>query len=541
MLHRRDWFRLGAGAAALSVVGVGCNGGARSGVTPGMAPAGPVPGGHLDELSIAELGKRMASGEETAASLVAKYRQRIEQLNAAGPNLRAVLELDPDAPRDAEKLDAERKAGTVRGPLHGIPILVKDNLDTAGRTMTTAGSLALAGAPAPKDSTVVAKLRAAGAVILGKTNLSEWANIRGNPSTSGWSARGGQCKNPYVLDRSPCGSSSGSGAAVATSMCAAAIGTETDGSIVCPAAFMSHVGLKPTVGLVSRAGIVPISASQDTAGPMTRTVADAALVLAAIAGPDPADPVTANAKVEDYAKYLSTDALKGARLGVARKGYFGVNRNVDPLGEAALAALKKAGAVLVDPIDLAAPPELGAAELEVLLYELKAGMETYLATRGDPKLRSLADLVAFNQAHAAEELGLFGQELFEQAAAKGPLTDKAYVDARALCVKLARTEGLDKVMAAHQLDAIVTITGGPAWLVDPVNGDAFVGPSATSLPAVAGTPHITVPAGYVRGLPIGISLWGRAFEDGKLLGYAYAFEQATKHRRQPSFLRTAPG
>ena len=534
MLHRRDWFRVGAGAAALAVVG--CKGGERSALPAG--PAAPVPGSPLDELTIADLGALLASGAETSASLVAKYRARIEALNAAGPNLRAVLELDPDAPREAGKLDAERKAGALRGPLHGIPILVKDNLDTAGKTMTTAGSLALVGAPAPKDATVVAKLRAAGAVILGKTNLSEWANIRGNPSISGWSARGGQCKNPYALDRSPCGSSSGSGAAAAANLCAAAIGTETDGSIICPASNMALVGMKPTVGLVSRAGIIPISTSQDTAGPMARTVTDAAVILTAIAGADPADPATASAKAEDYTRYLSADALKGARIGVPRKGWFGVNRNADPIGEAALVELKKLGAVLVDPIELAPPPELGAAELEVLLYELKAGMEAYLATRGAPELRTLADVIAFNKEHAAEELALFGQELFEQAAAKGPLTDKAYTDARALCLKLAKTDGLDKVMEASQLDAIVTISFGPAGMIDPVNGDSFSGPYSPTVPAVAGYPHITVPGGFARGLPVGISLWGRPFSEGKLLGYAFAFEQATKHRRPPSFARS---
>lgn len=538
MLSRRDWFRLGAGAAALGVL-PGCHGGEKSTLSPGGNPAAPVPGGPLDELSIADLSARMASGAETAASLVAKYRARIEAVNAAGPNLRAVLELDPDAPGEAAKLDAERKAGKLRGPLHGIPILVKDNLDTAGRTMTTAGSLALAGAPAPKDSTVVAKLRAAGAVILGKTNLSEWANMRGSPSISGWSARGGQCRNPYALDRSPCGSSSGSGAAAAASLCAAAIGSETDGSITCPSSNMALVGHKPTVGLVSRAGIIPISASQDTAGPMTRTVAEAAVLLTAIAGPDPADPATANAKPEDYTKYLSVDALKGARIGVPRKGWFGVNRNVDPLAEEALVQLRKLGAVLVDPIEIEASPELNGAELEVLLYELKAGMAAYLATRGDATLKTLDDLVAFNKAHAAEELALFGQESFEKAAAKGPLTDKAYLDARALCLKLAKTDGIDKVMDANKLDAIVTVTFGPAGLIDPINGDAGIGPYSPTVPAVAGYPHITVPAGFVRGLPVGISLWGRAFADGKLLGYAYAFEQATKHRRPPTFARSA--
>jgi amidase len=388
---------------------------------------------------------------------------------------------------------------------------------------TTAGSLALAGTRAAKDAAVVAKLRAAGAVILGKTNLSEWANIRGDRSISGWSARGGQCRNPYATDRSPSGSSSGSGAAAAASLCAAAIGTETDGSITSPASCAALVGLKPTVGLVSRAGIIPISASQDTAGPMARTVMDAAVLLSAIVD-----------KPEDFVKYLSPGALKGARIGVPRKGWFG-SRNVDPVAEAALVALKQLGAVLVDPIELEAPSgPLQLAELEVLLYELKDGMAAYLGARGaDTKVRSLADVIAWNKAHAGEELALFGQELFEQAQAKGPLTDKAYLDARALCVKSSRDEGIDKVMDANKLDAIFAMTNGPAWLIDHVNGDSFAPPYSPPLAAMAGYPHVTVPAGTVQGLPVGMSLFGRANTDGKLLGYAFAYEQATKHRKPP--------
>ncbi len=536
-LDRRDLFRLGV-TAGVTVLVSGCHSTTAPQATVGTGPT-RVPSQDLVEISIVELQKRMASGAETAVGLVAKYRARIEATNESGPKLRSVLELDPEAEATARKLDAERAAGKLRGPLHGIPILVKDNLDTGDKMTTTAGSMALAGTRAKQDSAVVARLRAAGAIILGKTNMSEWANIRGAASTSGWSARGGQCRNPYALDRSPSGSSSGSGSATAASLCAASIGTETDGSITSPASCNSLVGLKPTVGLVSRAGIIPISSTQDTAGPMTRTVSDAAIVLTAIAGPDPADPATGAAKPEDYTTYLDPDALRGARIGVPRAGWFGLNRYMDQIGEAAIAALKKLGAVIVDPIELPQPSELGAAELEVLLYELKATLDAYLRGRGsDAPVHSLADVIAFNDAHAKEELALFGQEHFVKAQAKGPLTDKAYLDALATCRKLSRTDGIDKAMDGNKLDAIFAVTGSPPWLIDPVNGDAF-GPSATTLPAVAGYPHITVPAGQVRGLPMGISFIGRAFTDGKLLGYAYAYEQATKLRTPPPYLPTA--
>ena len=521
MLHRRDLFRLGVGAGALAAVG-GCGAsGGNGGPVKGSTTV--LPSSDLEEATIAGLQQRMGAGKATAVSLVAAYRARIDATNTTGPELRAVIELNPDAEANAAKLDAERKAGTLRGPLHGIPVLVKDNIDTGDKMQTTAGSLALAGTRAEKDAAVVAKLRAAGAVILGKANLSEWANIRGKRSSSGWSARGGQCRNPYAIDRSPSGSSSGSGAATAASLCAAAIGTETDGSITSPASCTALVGMKPTVGLVSRAGIIPISASQDTAGPMARAVADAAALLSAIVD-----------KPEDFTKYLSPGALNGARIGVPRKGWFG-SRNVDPVAEAALVALKQLGAVLVDPIELEAPSgPLKLAELEVLLYELKDGMAAYLGARGaDTKVRSLADVIAWNKAHAGEELALFGQELFEQAQTKGPLTDKAYLEARALCVKSARDEGIDKVMDANKLDAIFAMTSGPAWLIDHVNGDSFAPPYAPPLAAIAGYPHVTVPAGSVQGLPVGMSLFGRANSDGKLLGYAYAFEQATKHRKAP--------
>ena len=559
-LGRRELFRLGAGAG-VALVGGGvlgaCKDSARRTADPGPRPAPdapvaappapvPAPAADVEEATIAELQARMAAGTETARGLVAKYRARIAALDAAGPTLRSVLELNPDADALADALDGERRAGTLRGPLHGIPILVKDNLDTGDRMMTTAGSLALEGTRAAQDAFVVARLRAAGAIILGKTNLSEWANFRGVGSSSGWSARGGQCRNPYALARSPSGSSSGSGVAAAASLCAAAVGTETDGSIISPASCNGLVGVKPTLGLVSRTGIIPIAASQDTAGPMARTVADAAALLTALVGPDPADSTTTAphparpAAAEDYARYLDPRALSGARLGVARAGFFGVNRNVDAIANAALAQLTALGAILVDPADLAVTPELFAAELIVLTVELKVYLDAYLATRGpEVKVKNLADLIAYNQQHAARELRLFGQEYFEQAAAKTGLADQAYVDARALCLRLSREEALDKVMAQHQLDAFVAPTGAPAWLIDHVNGDAFFPPSATTLPAVSGYPHVTVPAGQHRGLPVGLSFFGRPFSDGKLLGYAHAFEQATRHRRAPRYLASA--
>jgi amidase len=538
-MRRRDLFRLGAVAAVSSACGGGSHTSGGS-IPPAAGGGHALPHAEVEELPIAELQRRMASGAETSTSLLAKYRARIEAANVVGPELRAVIELDPDAAAMAASLDAERKAGKVRGPLHGIPMLVKDNLDTAGKMPTTAGSMALAGTHAATDATVVAKLRAAGALIVGKTNLSEWANIRGQHSSSGWSAIGGQCRNPYALDRSPSGSSSGSAAATTANLCAAAIGTETDGSITSPSSVCCLVGVKPTVGLVSRAGIIPISASQDTAGPMARTVADAALILNAIAGPDPRDPATASAKAEDYTSYLKADALRGARLGVPRKGWFGTNRNADALAEAALLVLTRLGAVIVD-VELPEPPELEGGENAVLLYELKAGMTTYLATRGgETHVRTLEDIIAFNKAHASEELALFGQEQFEAANGKGALTEKEYTEARALCIKLARTDGIDKTMDDNKLDAIIGITNGPAWLIDPVNGDSFAPPYAGTLPAVAGYPHVTVPAGFSHGLPMGLSFIGRPYTEGKLLGLAFAFEQETHHRRAPAFLPSAP-
>jgi amidase len=503
------------------------------------------PAMELVELTFADLQSRMAKGTDTAKSLVAKYRERIEAIDRKGPRLHAVLELNPEADKIAEQLDAERAAGKLRGPLHGLPILVKDNVDTGDKMTTTAGSLALAGSHAAKDAFVVARLRDAGAIILGKANLSEWANFRGMASTSGWSGRGGQCKNPYALDRTPSGSSSGSGAATAASLCAAAIGSETDGSIVSPSSCNGLAGIKPTVGLVSRAGVVPLSASQDTLGPMARTIADAAALLTVIAGPDPDDPVTTAphksrpATPEDYTKYLDPKALVGARLGVPRKGFFDISRSTDVLMREAMVQLKLLGAVLVDPADLVAPPDLGAAEIEVLLTELKVYLDKYLGARGpDAKVHSLAEAIAFNTSQGPFELGLFGQEYFVQAAAKTGLTDKAYLDARAKCLKITRDLLLDKVMKEQKLDAFIAATNSPAGLIDPVNGDSGSGVSCSTLPAVSGYPHVTVPAGDFRGLPVGLSFFGQPFTEGKLIGYAFAYEQSTKLRRPPRFLPT---
>ena len=489
--------------------------------------------------SVDDLRGAMESGKTTAAALAEQFLARIGAIDHAGPTLRSVIETNPDARDIARALDDERKAKAPRGPLHGVPVLVKDNLDTADRMMTTAGSLALTGPPAPRDSSVVRKLREAGAVLLGKTNLSEWANFRASPSTSGWSARGGLTKNPHALDRNPSGSSSGSAVAVAAGLCAAAIGTETNGSIISPSTVCGIVGLKPTVGLVSRAGLIPISRSQDTAGPMARTVRDVAILLGAIAGPDERDPDTAAAAEKahkDYTQFLDAGGLKGARIGVPRQMYRG-NARAREVIEAALKALKDAGAILIDPVD---PPANGAGgpSYELMLYEFKDGINRYLQSReGQFEYRTLADLIEFNKKNAAKEMPHFGQEIFIAAQEKGPVTDKAYTDLVEKCRRLSRAEGIDKVMDQHKLDALVAPAGGPAGKTDLVYGDRDVGGSSTPA-AVAGYPNITVPAGNVRGLPVGISFFGRAWSEPVLLRIAYAFEQATKARKEPQFLET---
>lgn len=501
-------------------------------------PAAPAKAPHrgLEEATIAELQLAMSSGKETAVSLTKKYLRRIKELDASGPMLRAVIELNPDALQIARELDRERKQKGPRGKLHGVPVLIKDNIATHDRMMTTAGSLALAGSIAPQDSHVAQKLREAGAVILGKSNLSEWANFRGNHSTSGWSARGGQTKNPYVLDRNPSGSSSGSAAAVAASLCAVAVGTETDGSIISPSAVCGIVGIKPTVGLVSRSGIIPISRTQDTAGPMARTVTDAAILLGALAGSDSRDEASQNSNVVagfDYTSSLDVNGLKDARIGVSKRFFRGESLAAEVL-QKAREDMKGLGATLVEFDENVS--NVGDAEGTVLSYEFKAGINEYLAWLGpDAPMHSLQDLIDFNLKNKDRELGFFGQEEFEKSQARGPLTDQEYLDALEKCRRKSRAEGIDAVMDKYHLDAILGPSGGPAGTTDAVYGDRDVGGSSSPA-AVAGYPNITVPAGHVMGLPVGISFFGRAYSEALLLKIAFAYEQGTKHRAAPKFL-----
>ncbi|HYT69698.1 MAG TPA: amidase [Vicinamibacterales bacterium] len=495
----------------------------------------------LDEVTAVQLQDWMTSGRYSARQVAELYIRRIEAIDRRGPELRSVIELNPDALAIADALDAERRTKGPRGPLHGIPVLIKDNINTGDRMMTTAGSLALDGVRATNDAFVVQRMRAAGVVILGKTNLSEWANFRSTHSTSGWSGRGGQVKNPYVLDRNPCGSSSGTGAAIAANLAAIGVGSETDGSIVCPSGANGLVGIKPTVGLVSRSGIIPISHSQDTAGPMARTVADAAALLGAMTGADPRDAATKSSDAHpraDYVKALDANGLKGARIGVARKQYFGYSRPTDALIDKAIADMKAQGAVIVDPADIPTASKMDGCEMEVLLYEFKADLNKYLGARGPAApVHSLHDLIAFNEREKGREMPYFGQELFLSAEKKRPLSSPAYKTALARCRSLARAQGIDLVMRQHRLDAIVAPTGGPAWTTDPVNGDHFTGGSSTAA-AVAGYPSITVPAGQAFGLPVGISFIGSAWSEAKLIALAYAYEHATHHRRPPTYVPT---
>jgi amidase len=501
-----------------------------------------VPAFALDELTIDALQARMKSGQDTAQSLVQQYLTRIDQIDQRGPAINAVIEVNPEAFAIARLRDEERRAGKTRGPLHGIPVLIKDNIDTADRMHTTAGSLALAAHVAAKDSWVAERLRTAGAVIIGKTNLSEWANFRSTHSASGWSGRGGQTHNPYVLDRSPSGSSSGSGAATAANCCAIAVGTETDGSVTSPSAASALVGIKPTVGLIGRSGIIPIAHSQDTAGPMARTVRDAAILLGALTGVDPRDIATrdsAGRSQTDYTTSLNKDALRGARIGVARKRYTGYSPETDKVFAAALDLMKLHGATIVDPADIETAGKTDDSEFELLLYEFKTDLNAYLAgVEPTVGVRSLADVMAFNTRNAPRELRYFGQEIMEQADKKGPLTEKKYRDDLANNRRLMGAEGIDATITKYKLDAIVAPTQGPAWLIDLVNGDAGGGGSFTAPAAVAGYPHVTVPMGQVRGLPVGLSFVGRAWTEATLLKLAYAFEQAAPARGRPTFLDT---
>jgi amidase len=545
-VSRRTFLRLGAlagaGAPLAGILG------ASAASAAGAQEGGPLPVSDaavaLEEATIAQLQGAMTRGGLTSLGLVNMYLERIAAIDQNGPCVNSVLEVNPDARRIARQLDRERKAGHLRGPLHGIPVMLKGNIDTADRMTTTAGSLSLVGDPPHQDSTVAARLRAAGAVILGKTNLSEWANFRGVNSSSGWSGQGGQTRNPYVLDRNPCGSSSGSGASVAANLTAAGLGTETDGSIVCPATLNGVVGIKPTVGLTSRAGVIPISHTQDTVGPHARTVADAAAVLSALVGVDPRDPATAASSGHfstDYTQFLDADGLRGARIGVMRGGgVTGYHRETDRVYEESIEAMADAGAVIVDPADIPTIDELNAdaAEFIVLVYEFKRDLNAYLATRTGVPVHSLADIIAFNNSHAEQELKWFGQELMELAE-QDPFTEQEYLDALERGHRLAGTEGIDAALAKDNLDALVAPTGSPAWTTDLVNGDHFLGASSGAA-AVAGYPIINVPAGFAFGLPLGISFFGTAFSEAKLIKLASGFEAVTKARRPPTYIESLP-
>ena len=494
----------------------------------------------LDGLTIARTMDLFARGDFSAVALCQTYLDRIAEIDRAGPTLRSVLELNPDALADAEACDRARVSGNPVPPLHGIPILVKDSIDTADRTMTTAGSVAMLGNFAPRDAVVVERLRKAGAVILGKANMTEWSYMRSARTCSGWSSRGGQIRNPHVLDRSPSGSSGGSAVAVAASLCMAALGAEVDGSIVRPSSANGVVGIKPTVGLLSRTGVMPVAAPQDTVGPMARTVADVALLLTVLAGPDPEDPVTLvedAPKSADFSAFLSVDTLRGARLGVARD-LMGAHEGVDKVINDAIDVLRDLGAEIVDPAIGAWTPFFGEAEVELCLYGFKNGIERYLAANPRSPMKTLADVMAFNEANAERMMPYFPQDLFERAQAKGGLNEDRYLKAKKECRRLSRTDGIDKVVDAHGLDALIAPTDGtPPWVIDPLVGDHIIG-GCSAPPAMAGYPHVTVPAGTCHGLPVALSFFGPAWQDGKLLSYAYAFEQATHARCAPAFKET---
>ncbi|MDE3004302.1 MAG: amidase [Gemmatimonadota bacterium] len=542
MMDRRRF--LGTGAAAGAGFALGSGGCAPSdtpGVRIGEGADDAIPSFELDEVTVSELQASMESGERTARSITELYLGRIEALDGQGPELRSIIELNPDALQIADELDAERAAGNVRGPLHGIPVAIKDNLDTHDGMTTTAGSLALEGSIPPRDSFLAAKLREAGAIILAKANMSEWAYFRGYRATSGWSARGGQCRNPYALNRNPCGSSSGSGVAVSANLVPLTIGTETGGSIMCPSSINGVVGIKPTVGLWSRSGVIPISHSQDSAGPMARTVRDAALLLGPLTGVDPRDVATresASYSHADYTQFLDPDGLRGARIGVARSFPFQEPR-VYELFEDALSAMSDAGAVLVDPTNLDASAWNDPLSLVLLEYEFKHDLNAYLESLGpDAPVKSLEEVIAFNEANADLEMPYFGQERLHDSQARGPLTDPEYLEAKRTVQRATREDGIDRLIRTHNLDAIVAPTRDIAWVTDHIAGDRLDGGSSAGPAAIAGYPDISVPMGFVSGLPVGISFFGAAWTEPTLLRIAYAFEQATNHRQAPTFAPT---
>ena len=512
-----------------------------------IALTSPIGAFELEEVTITELQQGMKSGTYTARSIAEMYLKRVAEIDKKGPTIRSYLEINPDALTIADRLDHERREGMLRGPLHGIPVLLKDSIDTADRLETTGGSFALEGIPVTQDSFIAKKLREAGAVIIGKANMSEWGYLRSTRASSGWSARGGQTKNPYILTRNPCGSSSGSGAAVAANLVTVSIGAEVDGSIVCPASANSLVGIKPTVGLVSRSGMIPAAPTQDTAGPLTRTVADAAIVLGALTGIDPRDPRTEESRgksFSDYTQFLDANGLRGARIGIARN-YFGYHEKLDALINLSIEVMKQQGATIIDPANIETAGQFGDSEFTVLLYEFKASLEHYLRERSSTGPQTIKDLMAFNENHREIEMPYFEQEIFEMADQKGPLTDKVYLEALKRNHRLAATEGIDATLKKYKLDAIVAPTYGPVMPIDLILGDHIVPPWTSkqwtaSAPAVAGYPHISVPAGYIVEIPVGISFIGGAYSEPRLITLAYAFEQATQYRKPPQFLPNDP-
>lgn len=536
MLHRRDFFKIGSlGALATLLPGItACNQGDNQ--TDALTDVSGNPDFELAEMSIEQLQQKMASGELSSQKITELYLQHIEAIDENGPKLNSVIEVNPEALSIAKQMDEERQQGNLRGLLHGLPVMIKDNIDTADKMQTTAGSLALVGSTAPKDSYVVKKLMEAGAIIIAKTNLSEWANFRSTNSSSGWSSRGGQTRNPYMLDRSPCGSSSGSGVAVSANLCSVAIGTETDGSVVCPSSINGIVGIKPTIGLVGRSGIIPISHSQDTAGPMARTVTDAATLLGILTGIDPEDETTIASKGKgfaDYTQFLDLKGLDGKRIGIDRSN-FGFHAKVDDLMNNNLEVLKKAGATLVELEKITTEKFDWDDEMQLLLFEFKHDLNKYLKQRNHPQMKTLSDLIQFNEDNKARVMPYFGQEIFIMAQEKGDLNSQEYLDIKKRIDQIVRKDGIDRVMNKHQLDAILAPTTSPAWTIDLVNGDHYIGGSS-SLAAMAGYPNITVPAGYVDDLPVGVSFYGAPWSEPKLIEIAYSFEQATNHRKVPEF------